>query len=67
MPDGLSGADRARVLKELDSVAFDLNATAVVLDQAGAAAAAGMLERAAVELAAACWVLSEPLRKPSAD
>ena len=59
MADGLSRADRARLVGELDVVAFNLNATAVVLEQAGADAAAGMVERAATELAAACWVLTK--------
>ena len=49
MADGLSASDRARVLKELDAVAYDLNSTAVVLEQAGAGAASAMVERAAVE------------------
>jgi hypothetical protein len=57
MTDGLSPADRARVVSELNETAFNLNAAAVVLEQADAGAAAGMVEAAATRLAAACWVL----------
>jgi hypothetical protein len=57
--DGLSDADRRRVVGELDRVAYHLNATAAALERAGADAAACMVEAAAVQLAACCWVLSK--------
>jgi DNA-binding LacI/PurR family transcriptional regulator len=66
MADGLSAEARARILAELDRLAYDLNFAASQLEQAGAGACGDMLDRAAREIAACCWVLSEPLRKPSA-
>ncbi len=41
-----------------------LSTIAVALDVADAHAAADILNGAAEKLAAVCWLLSEPLRKP---
>jgi hypothetical protein len=66
MTDGLSPADRARVVSELNETAFNLNVAVVVLEQAGAGAAAGMVEAAATQVAAACC-MAAPVPKAKTD
>ena len=65
MADGLSQAGRKRVVSELDGIAHTLNTVAVALDVADAKPAADILNGAAEKIAACCWLLSAPLRKPS--
>ena len=63
MSDRLSHADRLAILAELEHAADGLNQVAVILDQQDAAAAARMLEHAAEQVAACCWVLERPVRR----
>jgi len=64
--DSLSPAERKRVVNELDGIAHTLNTVAVALDVADAGPAADILNGAAEKIAACCWLLSAPLRKPPA-
>jgi hypothetical protein len=69
VPDRLAAEERARVVRELDTLAFNLNTIAVALDVAGAGACSDLVNGAAEKLAAACWLLSSPSREgaPAGD
>jgi hypothetical protein len=62
MPDRISVRDRVQAIDQLNQAAFWLNDVSVWLGSRGAETEADMAETAARNLAAACWLLSRPLR-----
>ena len=63
MTDGrINPRERVAALDALDALAWQLNAAGTWLGEGGAETESDMLEQAARSVAAACWLLSRPIR-----
>jgi len=54
--------DRVQALERLNAVAWELNQVATWLAQAGIETEADMINQAAKDLLASCWLLERPIR-----
>jgi len=63
MADRITMSDRLELLAELERLADACNQVAVILDREDAGAEAHILEHAAEQIAAACWLVEHPIRR----